>query len=138
MSLFCPKVNNIAESIAVRKLLAKKPIVTTAHCHKSVPTSQNESDGSVFLKNVNFVVLINTAHPLIAAQLDLAFQTAEECLKERKMFRITVCICHFEYLPSISFFSSFFSSVEPLRANPATRSSLAHHDYCLSSLSLFY
>ena len=44
------------------------------------------------LKTVDFVVLINTSHPLIKDQFELALQRAEDLLKERKNFQITASI----------------------------------------------
>ena len=70
----------------------KKPILTTAHCHQTVSEDKRKSgsDQFVMLKTVDYVVLINTLHPLVQDQLEMAFQSAEELLKERKNFRITV------------------------------------------------
>eukprot|EP00794_Sanderia_malayensis_P000493 gene493-1139_t len=86
------EVSDAEEVLAVRKLLARKRIVTTAHCHTNLvqPGSSSASDSNLFLKTVDFVVIINTSHPLISSQLDAAFNRAEEFIKDGKMFRIKI------------------------------------------------
>jgi len=83
------EVNNLQEVAAIRQLLSKKPIFTTAHCHQTL-SKTSDQESSVMLKTVDFVVLINTSHPLIKDQFELALQRAEDLLKERKNFQITL------------------------------------------------
>ena len=82
-------MNDLQEVATIRKLLSKKPIFTTAHCHQTL-SKMNDQESSVMLKTVDYVVLINTSHAMVKDQFELAFQRAEELLKERKNFRITV------------------------------------------------
>ena len=86
------QVNDLGEVATIRKLISKKPILTTAHCHQTLRKTnvQSDQESSVMLKTVDYIALINTSHPLIKAQFEMAFQRAEDLLKERKNFRITV------------------------------------------------
>ncbi|XP_065057558.1 uncharacterized protein LOC135685515 isoform X2 [Rhopilema esculentum] len=88
------EVNDCTEVQTIRKLISKKPILTTAHCHQTISRVNGKADSepSVSLKTVDYVVLINTSHPLVKEQFEQAFQKAEDFLKERKNFRITIAI----------------------------------------------